>query len=253
MKTKSLFAVAIMALAFAAMPANAQSHKDKKAAKKAQWEMEQQQQREEAELRHKLRMDSIANASKVAEQEAAKAEAERKAAEKEAAAKAKKAEEAAALQEQEFNEPCMEFESTPELIRARGIGEDYEQQLSVEMARSAALEELASQISTKVQSMITNYKKSVRQNLKRESLRRVEGMTLTEVDQATGYRIACRKTTTYIQNGERIFKTYLVVELDIDKLLKPLYDNLQQDAELKVEADYQSFKNEFNEHFNDAQ
>ena len=47
-----------------ALPINAQSRKDKKEAKKAQWEIEQKQQREESELRHQLKMDSIANAQK---------------------------------------------------------------------------------------------------------------------------------------------------------------------------------------------
>ena len=249
MKATKLFAILAMAFLMVTMPSQAQSRKEKKAAKKAQWEMEQKQKAEEAELKHKLRMDSIANARKVAEENARKAEAERRAAEAEAKAKQKKAEEAAALQEVEFNEPCMDYESTANLIRARGIGEDFEQQLSAEMARSAAIEELGSQISTKVQALLMNYKKSVHQNLKRESLRRVEGLTMTEVDQATGFRVACRKTTTYFQNGERIFKTYMVIELGEDQLLKPIYEGIQKDDELKIDGDYQSFKKEFDDHF----
>ena len=256
MKTIKFVAVAVMALALVAAPANAQSRKDKKAAQKAQWEMQQQQQREEAELRHQMKMDSLRNVQRQNEEIEAeakearqKAEAERRAAEAEAKAKQKKAEEAAALEEKEFNEPCMEYASTAELIRARGIGEDLEQQLSAEIARSAAIEELGSQISTKVQALLMNYKKSVRQNMKRESLRRVEGLTMTEVDQATGFRVACRKTTTYVQNGERIFKTYMVIELGEDQLLKPIYEGIQKDDELKIDGDYQSFKKEFDDHF----
>lgn len=247
---KIMFYATVVAMALAmAMPVNAQSRKDKKAAKKAQWEMEQKQQREEAELKHKLRMDSIANAGKVAEQKAAKEEADRRAAEAEAKAKQKKAEEEADLKEKEFNEPCMDYESTANIIYGRGSGEDFEQQMSVEIARSAALEELGAQISTKVQALLMNYKKSVRQNLKRESLRRVEGLTMTEVDQATSFRVACRKTMTYIQNGERIFKTYMVIELGEDQLLKPIYEGIQKDDELKIDGDYQSFKKEFDDHF----
>lgn len=247
---KFMFFATIVAMSMVmVMPAQAQTRKEKKAAAKAQWEMEQKQKAEEAELRHKMKMDSIANAGKVAEQKAAKAEADRRAAEAEAKAKQKKAEEAAALEEKEFNEPCMDYESTANLIRARGVGEDFEQQLSAEIARSAAIEELGSQISTKVQALLMNYKKSIRQNMKRESLRRVEGLTMTEVDQATGFRVACRKTTTYIQNGERIFKTYMVIELGEDQLLKPIYEGIQKDDELKIDGDYQSFKKEFDDHF----
>ncbi len=249
MKKILFYATAVAMVLAMAMPMQAQSRKDKKAAKKEQWEREQRYKREEDELRHQQKMDSLANAKKEAEQRAAKAEAERQAAEAEAKAKQKKAEENAALQEVDFDEPCMEFASTANLIRARGTGEDFEQELSVEIARSAAIEELGSQISTKVQALLTNYKKSVRQNVKRESIRRVEGMAMTEVDQATGYRIACRKTKTYVQNGERIFKTYIVIELGEDQLLKPIYEGIQKDEELKVDTDYQSFKKDFDEHF----
>lgn len=244
-----IFLAVISALMMVAVPTQAQTRKDKKAAAKQAWQQQNQQQQEEAKLLHELKMDSLRNAQKVAADKAAKEEADRHQQEAEAKAKQKKAEAEAALQEKEFNEPCMEFESTAGLIRARGIGEDFEQQLSVEMARSAAIEELASQLSTKVQALLMNYKKSVRQNLKRESLRRVEGLTMTEVDQNTSYRIACRKTMTYEQNGERIFKTYVVVELGEDMLLKPIYDGIQKDEELKIDQDYQAFKKEFDEHF----
>lgn len=258
---KYLFFATIVAMSMAiAMPAEAQSRKDKKAAQKDEWKREQRQKAEEDELRHKLRMDSIANAGKVAEQKAAaeekarkeaaeKAEAERRAAEAEAKAEKKRKEEAAALEEKDFDEPCMDYESTAEMIRARGIGEDFEQQMSADVARATALEELASQISTHIQSLVSNYKKQERKNLSRESLRRVEGMTQTEVDETSGFRIACRKTKTFVQNGERIFKTYMVVEVSTDMLLKPIYNAIQSDDELKIESDYEKFKSEFNEHF----
>lgn len=241
--------MALLAVVLIAAPVSAQSRKDKKEAAKAQWEMEQQQQREEAQLRHQMKMDSLANAQKVAEQKAAKAEAERRAAEAEAKARQQKAEEQAAMQEVELNEPCMEFESTAELIRARGIGEAIEQQASVEIARSAALKELASQISTNVNSLLSDYMKSINNENDYSFIRRVEGLTMTEVNRATGYRVACRKTTTYMLNGKRIYKTYIVVELPADQLLKPIYDGIQKDDELKIDADYNAFKKEFDEHF----
>lgn len=249
MKTTTFFAVAVMALAMVAMPANAQTRKEKKQAQKEQWEMEQKQKREEAELRHQLRMDSLRNAGKVAAEKEAQAEAERRAAEAEAKARQKKAEEAAALQEQDFSEPCSDYMSTADVIYGRGSGEDFEQQLSADIARTAALEQLASQLSTKVQAMVTNYRKQARKNTKRESISRIEGLTVTEVDQAVGYRIACRKTKTYIQDGERLFKTYMVVELNEDILLSNIYKKLQQDPELSVDASYNQFKKEFDDNF----
>lgn len=249
MKATTFFAVAVMALAMVAMPANAQTRKEKKAAQKEEWQREQRQKAEEDELRHQMKMDSLANAKKVAEEKAAKEEADRRAAEAEAKAKQKKDEETAALQEVEFNEPCSDYMSSGDVIYGRGSGEDFEQQLSADIARTAALEQLASQLSTKVQAMVTNYRKQARKNTKRESISRIEGLIVTEVDQATGYRIACRKTMTYIQDGERLFKTYMVVELNEDVLLSSIYKKIQKDDELNVDADYQSFKKEFDDNF----
>lgn len=256
MKAINMLAVAVMALTIAATPAQAQSRKDKKQAQKEQWERELRQQAEEDELRHQMRMDSL---RKVQQREAEieaevkearlRAEEERRATEAEAKARQKRQDEIQDLQGVKFDEPCMDFESTATLIRARGVGEDEEQQASVEAARSAAIEELGSQLSTKVQSLVMNYKKNIRAGKRRESLRRIEGLTMTEVDQATGYRVACRETKLFYEDGKPLYKTFMVIELGEDMLLKPIYDGIQKDEELKVDADYKSFKKDFDEHF----
>ena len=258
---KIMFFATIVAVSMAiAMPAQAQSRKDKKTAQKEEWQREQRQKAEEDELRHQIRMDSIANAKKVAEEKAAKeenarqeaaakAEAERHQAEAEAKAKQKEAEKRAALEEKDFDEPCSDYMSSDNVIYGRGIGEDFEQQLSVDIARTSAIEELASQLSTKVQALVTKYHKQARKKTKRESISRIEGLTVTEVDQSTSFRIACRKTKTYYEDGERLFKTYMVVELSEDQLLHSIYNKIQKDQELNVDADYQSFKKEFDANF----
>lgn len=231
---KKTIVLALMALAIVAVPTTAQTRKERKAAEKAKWEQQQQFNAEEAALRHQIRMDSIANAKRVEEEKAA-----------EAAARAKARAEAQAAQEIEVSEPCSELYTTATLIRGRGIGEDYDQQMAVELARSAALEEMASQINTSVQAIVSNYKKTMRINLTRESKQRMEGMTLTAVEQSTGYRIACRKTTSYVLNGEKLFKHYMVVEVAKDDLLGPIYEGIQEDEELQLDMDYQKFAEEF--------
>lgn len=61
----NFLSAAFVALSLAiATPISAQSLKDKKAAKKEDWERERRQKAEEDELRHQFRMDSIANAQK---------------------------------------------------------------------------------------------------------------------------------------------------------------------------------------------
>ena len=231
---KKTIIIALMALAIVAVPASAQTRKDKKAAEKAQWEQEQKFAAEEAALRHQLKMDSLANAKRVAEEKAA-----------EAAARAKERAEAQAAQEQEVVVPCSEYYSTAEIIRALGVGEDYDQQMATELARVAALEELASQVNTSVQAIVSNYKKAMRINLTRESKQRMEGMALTAVDESMGYRIACRKTTSKIIHGEKLYKQYMVLEVNKDDILEPIYEGIQNDDELALDMDYQKFAEEF--------
>ena len=234
---KKIIRFVLVFLAIVAVSANAQTRKDKKAAEKAQWEQQQRQEAEISELRHQIRkanlsieqaaMDAQADAQKKSEERA-----QQRAIEK-------------AAQEVVVDIPCGEFLTTNEYLCALGIGEEYDQQMAIELARVAALEELASQINTSVQSLVSNYKKSLRINLTRESQLRMEGMTLTAVNQTTGYRIACRKTTSYILNGEKLFKQYMVLEVNTDDILEPIYEGIQEDEELKLEMDYQKFAEEF--------
>lgn len=249
---KKMFILAAIAAAMmVAMPAQAQTRKDKKAAEKEQWELQQQQQREEAELRHKLRMDSIANAQKVAEQKAAKEEAERRAKEAEEKAKQKKLEEEAALQEVAVEEPCseMEYPSTESVIRGHGIGVDRNQQFSIEKAKGYAINDLASQISSKVESLFRLENQSWDQNETNNFAAQTKQEIEIAVKQTTGYNVACRKTMTYTQNGVRMMKTYMTIEVSAEKVLKAAYDVLQQNNQTKIEQSFEDFHKDFKEHF----
>lgn len=64
MKKGIYYIVILVALFIFVRPTNAQSLKEKKAAKKEQWEREKKQEAEEDALYHKFRIDSIANAQK---------------------------------------------------------------------------------------------------------------------------------------------------------------------------------------------
>ena len=69
------------------------------------------------------------------------------------------------------------------------------------------------------------------------------------VDQTTGFRIVCRKTTTFMKSGKKIYKHYMVVELDMETILKPLYDAIQKDKDTKLELSLEEFSEEFEKHF----
>lgn len=261
MKAMNFLAVAFMALALVAAPANAQSRKDKKAAKKAQWEMEQQQQREEAELKHKLRMDSIANAGKVAAEKAAREEAERREAEAEAKAEAKRQAAELAAQEKDFDEPCMEAGSSDSYIRARGIGESLQQQMARTKAQTNAVRDLGAKISSAVQALIKHYANEETISVMTDDSsadgmsfeEKLQNMTKQKIDQNLSFSTSCEKTRTYMKNNKKIFKCYMTIQAGKDDLLKPIYDELQKEAENKLNIDYQNFSEEFDKEFNKAE
>lgn len=106
MKQNNLF-VGVLILCLACVtPAMAQSRKDKKAAKKAAWELEQKQKQEEADLKHQIRMDSI-RAVQEARNEARERD-RRKEAEAEAERQAAKAEQEYLKSIQTYVMPCYE-------------------------------------------------------------------------------------------------------------------------------------------------
>ena len=249
---RKLFVLAIMAMSLAVvMPAQAQSRKDKKAAQKEAWEMRQQFIRDSTERANKAKLDAMDREDKARKEEAAREEADRRAAEAEAKAKQKQAEERAALEEKEFNAPCSDedWPSTEDMLRGRGIGEDLDQQNSVDDARQAAIKELGAQVSTKVQDLLSRERKSAKKNNNRASIVKVESMVVTEVEQSIGFRKACSKTVTFYENGMRVFKTYYVVELPADKVLKNIYDDIQGDEDLDLDMNFDEFKKEFDKRF----
>ena len=235
---KKTIVLAFMAMAIVAVPATAQTRKDNKAAEKAQWEQQQKFAAEEAALRHQIRMDSIANAKRVAEEQAAAA-----------AAKAKAEADAKAAQEVEVSEPCEEYYSTKDLIRGRGVAESPIQQVAMAQARVLAVEEFAAQVQTTVQSVATNNMAALSGEDGMEVKVLFNNKTKNIVDQTTGFRIVCRKTTTSMKNGTKIYRHYMVVELDMETILKPLYDEIQKDEATKLELTLDEFSEEFEKHF----
>lgn len=253
----------IVAMSMAmAMPAHAQSRKDKKAAEKAAWEARQQFIKDSTARANQAKLDAMdreaaAQAEQAAREEAARREqaARDEASRREQAAadqaKQEAADKEAALQEKPREELCSsnDWPSTETMLRGRGVADELDQQNSIDDARQAAIKELASEISTKVQDLVSRNRKSVKKNNNRSSLVAVDAKTVTEVEETTGFRKACSETVEFYENGVRVFKTYYVVEIPADKVLKNVYNGLQEDEDLKLDMNFDEFKQEFNQRF----
>ena len=141
-----------------------------------------------------------------------------------------------------------EFESSEGFIRARFFGESNDMAMSKKVAKSNTLEELASKIEVSVKAVIDNYNSRRQKDVNESVEKRFEELIRTTVKQKiNGYKTICEKVT---KTKEGKYRTYLVYELATDNVLNPLYDNLSKDDELKVDYDYQKFKQTFEEEMN---
>ncbi len=139
--------------------------------------------------------------------------------------------------------PAEQYPSTDALIRARGVGESTDMVMSRKVASANTLENLSKKISVSVKGVIDNYNIRRQKQLNEDVEKRFEEMTRQVVNQKiTGYRTVCNKQTKTKDNK---YRTYLVYELPIDNVLKPVYNKISKDDELRVDYDYQKFKKEF--------
>lgn len=154
-------------------------------------------------------------------------------------------------QEVEVNDPCPleQYPSTAEVIRGHGVGVDRNQQFSVTKARTYAINDLAAQLSTTIDAVMKMSDESWDMGANSE----YAGHALQEIQavikQSTGFNIVCRKTVSVMQNGMNMMKTYMVVELKTDQVLKQSYDVLHDDPNISFEQSYEDFKKTFEEQF----
>ncbi|NJM24340.1 MAG: hypothetical protein HC859_01230 [Bacteroidia bacterium] len=147
--------------------------------------------------------------------------------------------------EQEVSVPCSgpDFFTTSKFFRANSIGESQDQVASKKKALSNARGELASSIQTTVQAVTDNYLNSREMNNKEEVEERFEQLNREIVNQKlSGIKTICEKLVR-TENGT--YKTYIAIELSADDLVASYNERLSKDERLKVDYDYEKFKETF--------
>ena len=156
-----------------------------------------------------------------------------------------KSKEKAPKGESEVVVPCSgsEFFTTNKFFRANSIGESQDQVTSKKKALANARAELASSIQTTVKAVTDNYVNSREMNNKEEVEERFEQLNREIVDQKlSGLKTICEKLMQ-TQNGT--YKTYIAIELSADELVSSYNERLSQDERLKIDYDYEKFKETF--------
>ena len=147
--------------------------------------------------------------------------------------------------EKEVVVPCSgpEFFTTAKYFRANSIGESQDQVTSKKKALTNARNELAQAINTTVKTVTDNYVNSREMNNKEQVEERFETLNREIVDQSlSGIVTKCEKL---MKTDQGTYKTYVAIELSADDLVSKYKERLSTDERLKIDYDYEKFKETF--------
>lgn len=248
-KVSLLLGLCIMMLA--TLPMSAQSRKDKKAAKKAEWEMQQQQKAEEAALLHKMKMDSIrdAQAARDAAKEAAAKRAAEEEADRQAAKEAAKAEAEYQRSMQTFNLPCWEAD-TDEYFTAHVQRKMKVNQMTLQ---STALLRLAQQqmrqkIEAAYKGVVRDYMDQMDVDDKFSAASHIESAGEAVIQKfVNATKEQCRQVTRPDASG--MVTMYLSIRVDKKDMTEDLVNSLSEAEETKVRNNEEKFRKAVEHHF----
>ena len=142
--------------------------------------------------------------------------------------------------------PCNgpEFFTKKGIIRATASGESSDQMLAKKKAQANSREQLAATLNVTIKSVVDNYYSSKAIDNVEQAKTRFEGLTRQVVDQQlSGVATICEKLTKTKQNT---FKCYIAQELNGEELLQGIQKKISGDEKLRLDFEYEKFKNEFN-------
>jgi ribosomal protein S20 len=115
---------------------------------------------------------------------------------------------------------------------------------SKKKALTNARNELAQSIQTTVKTVTDNYTNSTSVDKREQLEQKFESLNREVVDQTLqGIRTICEKLVV-TKDGN--YKTYIAIELSADDLVKQYNSRITADEKLKVDYDYEKFKDTFN-------
>jgi len=141
--------------------------------------------------------------------------------------------------------PCSgpDYFTTNKVFRANSSGESQDMNTAKKKALTNARNELAQAIQTTVKTVTDNYVNSREMNNREELEERFESLNREVVDQTiSGVRTICEKN---VITKDGIYKSYIAIELSADDLVSKYNERLSKDERLKIDYDYEKFKETF--------
>lgn len=225
---KKLFVLLVAAMAIMVCnPAMGQTRKDKKAAKKAEWEAEQQRKAEEAKLLHELKMDSIRNAKQIQD---AKAKAEQDAIER------------ASYRSNTHQMPCQMYDND-EWFYATGVRQFPISNINnAPTATLRATQQLMRQkLSSLYRSVLRDYFDQMDVDAMSSTASHIEsaGDIVIKATINETYEV-CRENTD--PDGAGKVYMYMTIKVSKKKFVEDLVNEITKDTEMRVRFNEQKFR-----------
>lgn len=142
-----------------------------------------------------------------------------------------------------------EFFTNKDAFRANALGESMDQATAKKKALANARAQMASDINTQIKGVVDNYVNSREMNNREEVAERFEGLTREVTDQKlSGIKTICEKQVVVNATGN--YKTYIAIELSAQDLLAAYNERLSNDERLRIDYDYEKFKETFEAEMN---
>lgn len=139
-----------------------------------------------------------------------------------------------------------DYFSNKKFFRANNLGESIDQATAKKKAYSNARADLASSVSTTIKGVIDNYVNSREYNNREEVEERFEGLTREVIDQQlSGVKTICEEVVRVNATGK--YKYYIAIELSGKDLVEAINERITNDERLKIDYDYEKFKETFNQ------
>jgi len=151
--------------------------------------------------------------------------------------------------EVEVKLPCSgpQFFTDNKNFRANAMGQSENEEVAKSKAYVIARNNLAQSIQTTVKTVTDNYTNSRSMDNKESLEQKFESLNREVVDQQIrGVQTLCETITKSTANGQLLYKAYVAIGLASEDLLKSYSDRISKDDQLKIDYDYEKFKDTFN-------
>ena len=140
------------------------------------------------------------------------------------------------------------FQNSKEFFRGNATGQSMSLETAKKKAMSNCRNYIASNINTTVKAVTDNYVNSRTYNNVEEVEEKFEFLSREVVKQElSGLKVICEVPTKKIIDGKEIYTFYMAMELSGSDLLAKMNERISKDESLKIDYDYEKFKETFNE------